>query len=137
MAVRRWDPLRDLLTLQERMNRLFDESLSRSRGPEAVSESGSWAPLCDVFETAGAFVFQVELAGVREEDVEIRVDADRVTLRGERRLLGTARPESYHRMERSYGVFTRSFELPEAVDPSRATAQFKDGLLRLEVEKAR
>ena len=137
MAVRRWDPLRDLLTLQERMNRLFDESLSRSRGPEAVSESGSWAPLCDVFETADAFVFQIELAGVREKDVEIRVDADRVTLRGERRLLGTARPESYHRMERSYGVFTRSFELPEAVDPSRATAQFKDGLLRLEVEKAR
>jgi len=125
------------LTLQERMNRLFDESLSRTRGPEAVADSGRWTPLCDVFETAEAFVFQIELAGVREEDVEIRVDADRVTFRGERRLLSAARPDSYHRMERSYGAFARSFELPEVVDPSRARAQFKDGLLRLEVEKAR
>ena len=137
MPLRRSDPLRDLLTLQERMNRLFDDSLSRFRGPEPVGESGSWAPLCDVFETSDAFVFQIELAGVREEDVEIRVDADRVTFKGERRLLSAARPESYHRMERSYGAFVRSFELPEAVDPARVTAQFKDGLLRLEVEKAR
>jgi HSP20 family protein len=136
VPLRRSDPLRDLLTLQERMNRLFDDNLSRSSGPEPA-ESGSWAPLCDVFETADAFVFQIELAGVREEDVEIRVDADRVTFRGERRLLSAARPDSYHRMERSYGAFARSFELPETVDPSRATAQFKDGLLRLQVEKAR
>ncbi len=135
MSVRRFDPLRDLLTLQERMNRLFDESLTRSRGAETLVETGGWAPLCDVFETSDAFVFQVELPGVREEDVEIRVDADRVTLRGERRPGPGARPESYHRMERSYGAFARTFELPETVDPSKVTAQFKDGLLRLEVPK--
>jgi HSP20 family protein len=134
---RRFDPLRDLLTLQERMNRLFDESLARGPGPEEPALSGSWTPLCDVIETPEAFLFQLELPGVDEDDVEIRVDADRVTIRGERRPAAGARPECYHRMERSYGSFSRSFELPEVVDPSRASAQFGDGLLRLEVAKAR
>jgi HSP20 family protein len=137
VALRRSDPLRDLLTLQERMNRLFDESLTRGRGPEGLTDAGAWAPLCDVFETPEAFVFQVELPGVLEDDVEIRVDADRVSFHGERRPLASARPECYHRMERGYGAFSRSFELPETVDPSRVSAQFKDGLLRLEVAKAK
>lgn len=137
MAIRRWDPLRDLLTLQERMNRLFDESLTRTRDLDPGLESGSWTPLADVYETPEHFVFQVELPGVNEEDVEIAVDADRVTLRGERRAFGPGRPERYHRMERSYGLFSRTFPLPEEVDPARAKAQFRDGLLKLEVPKAR
>jgi HSP20 family protein len=137
LTVRRFDPLRDLLTLQERMNRLFEESLTRGRSAETLVETAGWAPLCDVYETDAAFVFQVELPGVREDDVEIRVDADRVTLRGERRPGPSARPDSYHRMERAYGAFSRSFELPETVDPSKVLAQFKDGLLRLEVAKVR
>lgn len=137
MPLRRWDPLRDLLTLQERMNRLFDESLSRGRGVEEPSGSPSWSPLCDVLETPDAFVFHVELPGVDEDDVEIRVDPDRVSFRGERRPSPSARPECYHRMERSCGAFSRSFELPEAVDPSATSAQFRDGLLRFEAKKAR
>jgi HSP20 family protein len=137
VPLRRYDPLRDLLTLQERMNRLFDESLARGRGTGALVGSGSWTPLCDVLETSDAFVFQVELPGVDEEDVDVRVDAERVSFRGERRPAATARPECYYRMERAYGSFSRSFELPGIVDPSRATAQFRDGLLRLEVAKVR
>lgn len=137
MTIRRWDPLLDLLTLQERMNRLFDESLTRTRGHEAAFESGSWTPLADVYETPEAFVLQVELPGVDEEDVEVHVETDKVTLRGERRPFGSGRPESYQRMERSYGAFSRTFMLPGEVDPARAAAQFKDGLLRLEVPKLR
>ena len=137
VAIRRWDPLRDLLTLQERMNRLFDESLTRSRGQESALESGNWTPLADVYETPDAFVLQVELPGVDEDDVEVHVETDKVTLRGERRAFGSSRPESYHRMERSYGCFSRTFMLPEEVDPARAAAQFKDGLLKLEVPKLR
>ncbi len=136
MALRRFDPLRDLLTLQERMNRLFEESLARTRDPEGV-DAGAWSPQCDVFETPDAFVFQVDLPGVNEADVEIRVDGDRVSFRGERRPVRGARPESYHRVERSYGAFSRSFDLPEAVDPAKVNAQFRDGLLRIEVGKAR
>lgn len=137
MVIRRWDPLRDLLTLQERMNRLFDESLTRTRGHEPALESGSWTPLADVYETPEAFVAQVELPGVDEEDVEIHIDVDKLTLRGQRRAFGATRPDCYHRMERSYGLFSRAFDLPAAVDPAGAKAQFKDGLLKLEIPKLR
>jgi HSP20 family protein len=138
VTIRRWDPLRDLLTLQERMNRLFDASLTRTRGHEPALDSGSWTPLADVYETPDAFVLLVELPGVREEDVEIQIDVDRIALRGERRAFGAAaRPQCYHRMERSCGSFSRAFALPEEVDPSAAEAQFRDGLLKLEVPKLR
>jgi HSP20 family protein len=119
------------------MNRLFDESLTRTRGQEERLETGSWTPLADVYGTPEVFVLQVELPGVGEDDVEVHVETDKVTLRGERRAFGASRPESYHRMERSYGFFSRTFALPEEVDPARAVAQFKDGLLKLEVPKLR
>jgi HSP20 family protein len=135
VTIRRPDPLRDLLTLQEKMNRLFEESLARS-GPHAtVLGSGTWTPLADVHETPESFVVQVELPGLGRDDVEVHVDGDSLTLRGERRRTG-ARPDSFHRMERSYGFFSRSFQFSEDVDPAGVSAQFKDGLLRLEVPKA-
>ena len=118
------------------MNRLFDESLTRTRGHEGGLESGNWTPLSDVYETPDAFVLQVELPGVDEDDVDVHVETEKVTLRGERRAFG-GRPESYHRMERSYGAFSRTFLLPKEVDPAKAAAQFKDGLLKLEVPKLR
>jgi HSP20 family protein len=136
MVTRRWDPLSDLLTLQERMNRLFEESLSRGRLPEEAFSSGSWMPLADVYETPDGFVVQVELPGLRSEDVEVQVDADGLVLRGERRTASPARPDAFHRMERSYGAFVRSFRFTAEVDPARVTAVFRDGLLRLEVPKA-
>jgi HSP20 family protein len=135
LVIRRWDPLRDLLTLQERMNRLFDESLVSTRAPEPLLDSDRFTPLADVYETADAFVFQLDLPGVREEDVEIHAEVDQLTIRGERRLAEAVRPDCFHRMERSYGHFSRSFALPAEVDPSRATAQFQNGLLRLEIRK--
>jgi HSP20 family protein len=137
MAIRRWDPLSDLLTLQERMNRLFEESLSRSRLPGEALSSGAWVPLADVYETADGFVVQVELAGLGPEDVEVQVDSEGLVLRGERRMASQARPDAFHRMERSYGAFTRSFRFTAEVDPARVTAQFHDGLLRLELPKTR
>lgn len=137
VAIRKWDPLRDLLALQERMNRLFEESLSRGRLGDPVLGGGAWSPLADVYETEEAFVVAVELPGVDEDDIEVHVDGDTLTLRGERRLTLGARPDAFHRMERSHGFFSRSFSFPQEVDPARVTAQFKDGLLRLELPKAR
>jgi HSP20 family protein len=119
------------------MNRLFEESLSRGRLEGAAFASGSWVPLADVYETADGFVVQVELPGVGEEDVEVQVDGDQLRLRGERRMSDRSRPERFHRMERSYGSFARSFRFPEEVDPARVTAHFRDGLLRLELPRAR
>ncbi len=137
MSIRRWDPLGDLLALQERMNRLFEESLSRGRPHEPGVAAAAWSPLADVFETPEAFVVQVELPGLDQEDVEVHVDGDELVLRGERRAAGPMRPESFHRMERSYGFFSRTFKFPEDVDPARVTAELNDGLLRLELPKAR
>jgi HSP20 family protein len=136
VAIRRWDPLRDLLTLQERLNRLFEESLARGRGEGAPLASG-WMPLADVYESAEAFVVQVELPGLASDDVDVQVDGAELTLRGERRMAETARPEAFHRMERSYGAFSRTFSFPEQVDPARVSAAFRDGLLRVELPKIR
>lgn len=127
--------MRDILSLQERMNRLFEESLLRGRELNPVHAGALWTPTVDVYETAEAFVLLAELAGVNEDDVVVTVDGDEVRLRGERRL-PAPRPESFERLERSYGPFARSFRFEQEVDPDRVSAEFKDGLLRLEVRKA-
>jgi HSP20 family protein len=137
VSMRRWDPLRDILHLQERMNRLFEESVSRGLLEGLAVGSADWTPLCDVLETPEAFVVVMELPGVEQDDVEVQVDGSELVIRGERRLPGPARPESYQRMERSYGAFSRRVQLTDEVDPARVTAQFRDGLLRLELRKAR
>ena len=121
------------MNLQERMNRLFEESLKGRL--ETESAGRGWQPLADVYETEAAFVVLVELPGVHPDDVEIQMDGDSLTVRGERRASGSARPECYYRMERSYGSFSRSFQLTAEVQPDAVTAQFKDGLLRLEAPK--
>ncbi|MBI3932359.1 MAG: Hsp20/alpha crystallin family protein [Acidobacteria bacterium] len=137
MTTRRWDPLRDLLTLQERMNRLFEEALLRTRPHAPALLASGWTPMADVYETAEGFVVQVELPGVGEDDVEVHVDGDELTLRGVRRMGSPMRPESFHRMERNDGAFSRTFKFTEDVDPGGVTAQLRDGLLRLDLPKAR
>ncbi len=134
MKPREFDPLRDILGLQERMNRLFEESLMRGRELKPA-EAGAWLPSVDVYETADAFVILAELAGVSEEDVVVTVDGEEVRLRGQRRLPGP-RPESFERLERSYGPFARSFRFEQELDADRVSAAFEDGLLRLELKKA-
>ena len=132
----RRDPLQELLDLQERMNRLFDETLARDRLDEPSLLQGSWVPLADVVETPEAYVVDVELPGLSRDDVGIHAQGDEIVVRGERRLDAQSRPESFHRLERRYGPFTRSFRFSEEVDPDRITAEFDDGLLRLEIPKA-
>jgi HSP20 family protein len=134
VKTRELDPLRDILGLQERMNRLFEESLLRGRELKPA-EAGAWVPSVDVYETAEAFVILAELAGVSEEDVVVTVDGEEVRLRGQRRMAGP-RPDSFERLERSHGPFARTFRFEEELDPDRVSAEFKDGLLRLEVRKA-
>jgi HSP20 family protein len=137
-VVGRRDPLQDLLNLQERINRLFEESLGRGRAGEAGSfGSGTWAPLADVYETEQAFFILLELPGLERADVEVLAEGKAVTVKGQRRLAASARPESFYRMERSYGSFARAFQFAETIDPDRVDARFEEGLLRLEVPKAR
>jgi HSP20 family protein len=136
VTIRRWDPLRDLLNLQERMNRLFEESVSRGRSDDD-KPSPTWSPLADVYETAEGFVVQADLPGLTKADIEIRIEGNRLILKGERRLASSTRPDSFHRMERSHGPFERSFVFGEPVEPEKVTAVFQEGILRLVLPKAR
>jgi HSP20 family protein len=132
MAIVRWEPFRDLLSLQERMNRMFDESYrSRTGGEDDWALGGSWAPPVDIYERDGNIVLKAELAGLDPKDVDIRVENNVLTLRGERKFENEVKRENFHRVERSYGTFTRSFTLPSAVDTERIKADFKDGVLQV------
>jgi HSP20 family protein len=136
MAVVRWEPFRDLLTLQERMNRMFNESYrGRGASEDDWSLGGSWAPAVDIYEHEGNIVLTAELPGVDPKDVDVRVENNVLTLRGERKWNTDVQRESYHRVERAYGSFTRSFTLPNVVDTTNIKADFKDGMLRLVLPK--
>ena len=131
------DPLKELLDLQERMNRLFDETLGRERLEEPAVLHGAWVPVADVFETPDAYIVEVELPGLGKDEIEIQAHGDELVVRGERRACQTSRPEVFHRLERRHGPFARGFRFPEEVEPDRVGAEFADGLLRLSVPKAR
>jgi HSP20 family protein len=138
MAIVRWEPFRDLLSLQDRMNRLFDESYrSTQRGgtEDEWALGGSWAPAVDIYEQGTDIVLKAELPGVDPKDVDIRLENNVLSLRGQRKLESEVKRESYHRVERSYGTFSRSFTLPTVVDQAQIKAEFKDGLLRLTLPK--
>ena len=132
MTIVRFDPFRELVQLQDRMNRMFDESY-RSRSGEGQDDwsLGSWAPAVDIYEKDGTITLQAELPGVDPKDVDIRVENNILTLRGRRRLAEDVKKESYHRIERAYGAFTRSFTLPTAVDTEKIAADYRDGILKV------
>lgn len=137
MAIVRWEPFRDLVSLQDRMNRLFDSSYRGvgAAGEEDWALGGSWAPAVDIFEHEGNIVLKAELPGVDTKDVDVRVENNVLTLKGERKFDTEVKRESYHRVERSYGTFTRSFTLPTVVDTGSIKAEFKEGVLRVTLPK--
>jgi HSP20 family protein len=132
MAVVRWEPFRDLLSLQDRMNRMFDESYRGGRGAsDDWALGGSWAPAVDIYEHQGNIVLTAELPGVDAKDVDVRVENNVLTLRGERKFENEVKREKYHRVERAYGTFSRSFTLPNVVDTEKIKAEYKDGVLQV------
>lgn len=136
MAIVRWEPFRDLVTLQDRMNRIFDDAFRGNRGTQDDwALGGSWAPTVDIYEHNGNLVLKAELPGIDPQDVDIRVENNVLTLRGERKLDNEVKQENYHRVERSYGSFSRSFTLPNVVDTDKIKAEFKDGVLQLVLPK--
>jgi HSP20 family protein len=137
MAIVRWEPFRDLVSLQDRMNRLFDESfrgIGRGAGEDDFS-LGAWAPAVDIYEKDGNIVLKAELPGIDPKDVDVRVENNVLTLRGERKFEEEVKKDNFHRVERSYGSFTRSFTLPSVVDTEKIKADCKDGVLRLTLPK--
>ncbi|HXF74200.1 MAG TPA: Hsp20/alpha crystallin family protein [Actinomycetota bacterium] len=132
--VTRWDPFRDLLRVQEELNRLFSRTFGPTEG-SAGSTLGAWAPLVDVYETPERFVVAVELPGVAPDDVDVSVEDSTLTVKGERRFYRDVREEAFHRVERRFGPFTRSLALPSTADTERIQASFENGVLMIEVPK--
>jgi HSP20 family protein len=136
MSSTHFDPFRDLLSLQERMNRLFQESLSRSRGQEDdVAAGGAWSPPVDIYEGAESVVLRADLPGIRQDEIDLRIENNQLRLRGTRTLPDGAGREEYHRIERPFGTFVRVFALPNTVDTTKVRAEFKNGVLEVMLPK--
>jgi HSP20 family protein len=133
MAIVRWEPFRDLQAVQDRLNRVFDDAFRGTpRGnDDEWALGGSWAPSVDIFEHEGNLVLKAELPGVDPKDVDVRVENNVLTLRGERKFESEVKREKYHRVERAYGTFSRSFTLPNVVDTEKIKAEYKDGVLQV------
>ena len=121
--------------MQERMNRLIDQTLSRTRSEADLSSSGSWSPVVDLFESEKNLILKAELPEVDQDDIELLIDDDRITLRGDRRLKEDVTEKQFHRMERSYGPFHRSLDLPIPVESDQVKAEFKKGILTVTMPK--
>jgi len=137
MAIQRWDPLRDLLRIQERVNELFEDVVSRSAGPkgaETLTYTG-WKPPVDVFEEAERYVLNADLPGVSSSDVELEVEDGTLILRGERKIDPAVPRESYLRVERPYGHFSLQISLPPSVDREKIGASHRDGVLEVVLPK--
>lgn len=134
MTIVRYDPFRDLRTLQEEVNRLFSTNLTRAFGDEGIGR-GAWAPSVDIYENKDQIVLEAELPGMKQEDFDLSVENNVITLRGERKFEKTDETDNYHRVERSYGSFTRSFTLPQTVSAEGANAEYSNGVLRVTLPK--
>ncbi len=137
MAIVRWEPFRDLVSIQDRMNRIFDDAFrgGSRQDEEEWALGGSWAPPVDIYEQDGTLVLKAELPGIDPKDVDVRVENNVLTLHGERKFDQEVKRENCHRVERSYGTFSRSFTLPNVVDTGNIKAEFKDGVLRVTMPK--
>lgn len=133
----RWDPFRDLSTLQDRIDRLFQDTLGRTRGDFSTEglEGAAWAPAVDILEKGDDLVLRADLPGVEPKDVEINVQDGTLTLKGERKWESDVKEDNFRRVERVYGSFVRSFALPQTVDADKVEAEYRNGVLEVKLPK--
>ena len=135
MAVIRWnDPFRELAALQDRMNRMFEGTLTRTRSEEELF-TGTWAPPVDIYETKDKITLKAELPGFDEKQINLRFEDGVLTIEGERKFEKESGDENYHRVERSYGKFVRSFAIPAGVEGDKIAASFASGVLTVDLPK--
>jgi HSP20 family protein len=126
----RWEPFRDLFTMQDRMSRLFQDM-----GREEAITTGAFIPPVDIYEDEQSIVLKLEVPGIEEKDLDIRVENNVLMVRGERKFEQEEKEENFHRVERRYGSFTRQFTLPNTVDTDNVQADLHNGVLRLRLAK--
>ena len=134
MAITRWDPFRDVLTLQNRLNSVFqDYNRGESSGDNLTT--ASFVPPVDVYEDEHQIVLKLEVPGMKQEDLDIQLENNNLSVRGERKFEKEEKEENFHRIERHYGSFYRSFTIPNTVNPDTVKADYDAGVLRIQLEK--
>lgn len=139
MSITRWDPFRELEDMSDRLNRVFSRSSLARTGAESSRDALTvfdWAPSVDIVETNEEFLIKAELPEVKREDVKVSVDGGVLRIEGERKQEKEEKGKKYHRTERSYGSFLRTFSLPDNIDEGKIRADFKDGVLNVRLQKA-
>src|SRR5437868_730229 len=133
----RWEPFREFSTMQDRMNRmnrLFRESYS-PEGPEEALTTTNFAPPVDIYEDEHNIALKLEVPGIDEKDIDVRVEGNTLSVHGERKIEKEEKEENFRRVERQYGSFTRSFTLPSSVDPAQVSADYDKGVLKIRLAK--
>jgi HSP20 family protein len=130
--IARWEQSRGL-TLQDQMNRLFDDTFTRERSGRA--DLATWAPAVDIYETSNELVVKADLPDLQDKDIDVRVENNTLTIRGERKFEKDVTEDNYLRIERSYGSFMRSFSLPNTVSSENIRADYRNGVLTLHMAK--
>src|SRR5580692_10560379 len=130
----RWDPPREYSTLQDRMNRLFRESYS-PEGPEEALTTTGFAPPVDIYEDEHTITLKLEVPGIDEKDIDVRIENNTLTVHGERKIEKEEKEENFRRVERQYGSFTRSFTVPTTVDAEKVSANYDKGILKITLAK--
>jgi HSP20 family protein len=131
MAIIRWDPFREVASLQHRVNSLFRDMNAN----ESPLTTASFVPAVDIYEDAEKVVLKLEVPGVEEKDLDVQVENNTLTVKGERKFEKEEKQENFHRIERSYGSFYRAFTLPTTVDSEHVQASYQNGVLKLELKK--
>ena len=130
----RWDPLRDLATMQNRINRFVRESYS-PEAPEEALTTTNFAPPVDIYEDEHTIAVKMEVPGIDEKDIDVRIENNTLTIHGERKMEKEEKEENFRRVERQYGSFTRSFTLPSSVDTGQVNANYDKGVLKISMAK--
>ncbi|HTP44456.1 MAG TPA: Hsp20/alpha crystallin family protein [Candidatus Acidoferrum sp.] len=131
-SVIRWEPFRNVNSLQEQFSRLFDTSFP---GRSSESDLTTWAPAVDIQETENELVLKADLPGIEEKDIDVRIENNTLTIRGERKFEKQVNEDNYLRVERSYGSFSRSFSLPNTINTEAIHAEYKNGVLSVQMPK--
>jgi HSP20 family protein len=136
MNLTKWDPFKELNDMSQRLNRMFGRPVAHSEAGRDAMTTIDWAPSVDISETDNEYVIKAEIPEVKKEDVKVTVEDGQLTIQGERKQEKEEKGKRYHRIERSYGSFMRSFDVPDNVDESKAKAEFKEGMLTLTLPKS-
>lgn len=131
----KWDPFKDILLLQDKINRLFEDSLTKIHFRDNELSFGAWSPPADTYETGKNIVVKMELPGMDATDFNVSVHSQNLVVKGERKFKKEAKQEKFHRVERVYGSFQRIFPLPDSADTSQIEAKFSNGVLEISIPK--